>query len=234
MNPVSDPVILSIETSTPICSVALHQNGSLLASKENSSEKSHAAYLIPMILEMLDTTGIGFDDLNAIAVSKGPGSYTGLRIGVSTAKGICFAKDLPLIGVNTLEAMARQVLRLYKADDILICPMLDARRMEVYTMLINISGEVIEPVHAKIINENSFRDFLAHTRIVFIGPGSSKCKVALSGSPNAVFMDEIQASAKTVGELACRAYEKKEFENTALFEPFYLKEYQTTVPKPRI
>ncbi len=227
-------IILSIETTTPVCSVAIHTHGELTDLSEVFIDKSHSSRLVPMIMELLKKNRLGFDHLSAVAVSKGPGSYTGLRIGVSTAKGICFAKDIPLIAVGTLEALARQAKNNKQYLDTLLCPMLDARRMEVYTLLISPEEEIIEPVHARVIDHESFRPYLEKNKILFIGPGAVKCRDLLSSFPNAFFSTDIKASAKTVGEIAYEYYLNRKFENTSLFEPFYLKEFQTTIPKPKI
>ncbi len=226
--------ILSIETATPVCSVALHNNGFVTGITEIFADKSHSRHLVPMIQELMKYAGAGFSALKAVAVSRGPGSYTGLRIGVSTAKGICFAHDIALIGVDTLEAMARQMFPLSEFRSSLVCPMLDARRMEVYTMLMKDDGTIVEPVHAEIINETSFLAHLANHKIIFAGPGAVKCRAVIGSHPNAVFIEGIEASARTVGEIANKLFLEQRFENTASFEPFYLKEYQTTVPRKRL
>jgi tRNA threonylcarbamoyladenosine biosynthesis protein TsaB len=232
--PVKQEIILSIETATPVCSIAIHVNGKPEGIREHFADKSHSQLLVPMIRELLKNTGIGFSELSAVAVSKGPGSYTGLRIGVSAAKGLCFAHDIPLIGVDTLLAIAIQILAAPGYEPGLVCPMLDARRMEVYTMLAGDDGKIIVPVHAKIIDENSFLEYLKNQRIVFAGPGALKCKAVIGGHHNAVFMDGIEASAGTVGELAHKLFLEKSFEDTAVFEPFYLKEFQATIPKKKL
>ena len=228
------PLILSIETATPVCSVALHSGGKLIGIHETFTDKSHSSNLIPMIAELLSDKGMTYSDLNAVAVSKGPGSYTGLRIGVSTAKGICYARNIPLIGVSTLEALVRKVINEIGESDVYYCPMLDARRMEVYTMLVDHSGKIILPESAMIIEENSFNDIPDTQRIILFGPGSDKCREILSGRPNLFVTGGHRVSASSVGEVACTKYQNREFENTALFEPFYLKEYRTTVPKSRL
>lgn len=228
------PLILSIETSATVCSAALHQGGTLIRLSEVFIDKSHSQVLVPMVQELLKSSGMNFRDLTAVAVSKGPGSYTGLRIGVSTAKGICYALDIPLIGIGTLEGLARQYPAKQEEKNLIICPMLDARRMEVYTLLCRTDGTVVEPAHAKIINAESFHDYLSSVILVFIGPGSGKCKAILENHPNSRVVTGYEPSAKTIGELALIRYLKGEFENTASFEPFYLKEFQTTVPKSRI
>ena len=227
-------LILSIETATPVCSVALHHNGKLVGILETFTDKSHSSGLIPMIVELLESNGTGYPELSAVAVSKGPGSYTGLRIGVSTAKGICFARNIPLIGVPTLEALALQVIRDTGNSEALYSPMLDARRMEVYTMLMDAERNVMWPESAQIIHENSFSEIPGNRPILLFGPGSGKCREVLSRRPDIIFVTGYKASASTVGEIAHDLYLQKKFENTALFEPFYLKEFRTTVPKSRL
>jgi len=227
-------VILSIETATPVCSVALHEDEKLAGLSEVFIDRSHSQNLVPMIQDLLKYIGIGFKDIKAVAVSKGPGSYTGLRIGASTAKGICFAQNIPLIAVNTLEAMAKQIRSLIRDNKFILCPMLDARRMEVFTMLLNTDGIVLEPVQAKIMDENAFGDLPDKSTIVFFGPGSQKCKLLLQKNKNAFFIEGIEASAKTIGEIAYGKFRNNEFENTALFEPYYLKEFLATIPRSRL
>ena len=240
------PTILSLETSTKVCSVAIHQNGKCLTINELHSEKSSSAMLTVMIHNALKITNLSFEEIDAVAVSKGPGSYTGLRIGVSTAKGLCFTLEKPLIAVNTLEAMAVQLseFRIQDSEKIfthslihsfthLLCSMLDARRMEVYCAVFD--AETLEeflPTEAKIIDENSFSDLLLQHKIIFFGDGAEKCKSFLGENKNAIFLENlIYPSAKTVGILATKAFEKQDFEDLETFEPFYLKDFMTTTPK---
>jgi tRNA threonylcarbamoyladenosine biosynthesis protein TsaB len=223
-------LILSIDTSTKVCSVALHQNGKLLAISELFTEKSHSGMLTTLCENVVNYTGFSLNQLDAIAVAKGPGSYTGLRIGVSTAKGLCFALDKPLIAVNTLEAMAYQVKDFYDATH-LLCPMIDARRMEVYCQVIDNQMNNITETEAKIIEDESFSDILTNQKIVFFGDGSAKCQEKITHE-NAVFLNtEITPSAKTIGVLATNLFEKSLFENVVTFEPFYLKDFVGTQPK---
>jgi tRNA threonylcarbamoyladenosine biosynthesis protein TsaB len=223
-------LILSIDTSTKVCSVALHKEGKLLAINELYTEKSHSGMLTTLCENVVKHAGFSLKDLDAIAVAKGPGSYTGLRIGVSTAKGFCFALDKPLIAVNTLEAMAYQVKDFYDASH-LICPMIDARRMEVFCQILDNEMNIISETEAKIIDEASFSEILEQHKIVFIGDGSAKCQEKITHS-NAIFPKiEITPSAKTIGILATNLYEKSLFENVVTFEPFYLKDFVGTQPK---
>lgn len=226
-------LILSIDTSTKVCSVALHQSGKLVALSELFTEKSHSGLLTVLCEQVVSQAGFSLNQVDAIAVAKGPGSYTGLRIGVSTAKGFCFALDKPLISVNSLEAMAYQLKDFYPRNTFL-CPMIDARRMEVYCLLMNHSMKVIEETNAKIIDESSFATILNNSPIVFFGDGAAKCSETLN-HPNAIFPPtEIYPSAKTIGILASEYFEKGQTENVITFEPFYLKDFVGTTPKKGI
>ena len=233
-------IILSIETSTKGCSTAIHQNNQLLALSELFHEKSSSGMLTTLVQHVVKTSSLSFNDINAIAVAKGPGSYTGLRIGVSTAKGLCFSLDKPLLAINTLQAMAWQLHNIAKSATKeslpLLCPMLDARRMEVYCALYEARNlEQVSPTEAKIIDETSFENILANRRIIFFGDGAAKCKSVLSKYENAVFMEEtINPSAKAIGTLAYEAFQQQQFENVADFEPYYLKEFMTIAPKKAI
>ncbi|CAH0994456.1 tRNA threonylcarbamoyladenosine biosynthesis protein TsaB [Emticicia aquatica] len=227
------PIILSIETSTKGCSAAIHQDGKLLSISELSHEKSSSGMLTTLINHVVKVASLTFQNLDAIAVAKGPGSYTGLRIGVSTAKGLCFTLEKPLIAVNTLESMA---LGLSHFDSsYLLCPMLDARRMEVYCAVYqSVTLNEVEPTQAKIIDETSFSDLLQNNKIIFFGDGAEKCKATLGVNPNVIFLNGNQyPSAKYVGILATKAFGMNQFENVADFEPYYLKEFMTTTPKKK-
>jgi tRNA threonylcarbamoyladenosine biosynthesis protein TsaB len=217
-------LILSIETSTNGCSAAIHDSGILLCNFELFAERSSAEMLTTLIKQVLEVSKLSFDDLDAVAVSKGPGSYTGLRIGVSTAKGICFAKDLPLISINSLDTMFNPLF------DGLTCPMLDARRMEVYCKVVSKKGEELLPTTALVINQDSFKDLLDNNQILFCGEGALKCKELINHS-NAHFVgNEIRPRAAKMGELSHKKFEASVFENVADFEPFYLKEFVGTTP----
>jgi tRNA threonylcarbamoyladenosine biosynthesis protein TsaB len=232
------PIILSIETSTKACSAAIHQDGKLLSVSELYNEKSSSGMLTTLIAHVVKTANLTFQDLDVIAVAKGPGSYTGLRIGVSTAKGLCFTLEKPLISVNTLEAMAHQLsigrrtVVNYQLSTIL-CPMLDARRMEVYCAVYDANTlNIVEPTQAKIIDETSFVDLLQDHKVIFFGDGAEKCRAILGENSNAIFLNDVVfPSAKSIGALATRAFENNQFESVADFEPYYLKEFMTTTPK---
>lgn len=233
--------ILNIETATEVCSVNLACDGEVLFEKESSEGLSHSQMLTVFIREIFEESNSGFTRLDAVAVSKGPGSYTGLRIGVSVAKGICYSLDIPLIAVGTLDVLGKYAADYSEkylpgsvdAGNALFCPMIDARRMEVYTALYNAKGEKIEPVSAKIIDENAFSDHLKQHPVLFFGNGAEKCKPALTHS-NALFSGPLKASARFMIKLTEEKYNKNDFEDVAYFEPFYLKNFIATVPKNKI
>ena len=232
------PIILSIETSTKGCSAALHQEGKLLSISELYHEKSSSGMLTTLIEHVVKVANLSFRDLDAIAVAKGPGSYTGLRIGVSTAKGLCFTLEKPLIAINTLESMAFSMFDSsfiihHSSFNISLCPMLDARRMEVYCAIYQgFTMQEVAPTQAKIIDETSFADLLENNKMLFFGDGAEKCKAILGENPNAIFLNEIiNPSARSVGVLATKAFENTQFENVADFEPYYLKDFMATTPK---
>ena len=223
------PLILHIETATVVCSVALSKEGQLLGLKESQTKNSHSSELTLFIDELIKTAGFTLTDLDAIAISEGPGSYTGLRIGAATAKGLCFALDKPLIGVPTLQSMALGMPHLQTS--FLLCPMIDARRMEVFCAIFDDKGNEIRETKAEIIDEHSFGEYLGKNVIVFGGDGAEKCKPYLEKNPNAVFLDDFMPSAKFMISLAGEKYSKQQFENIAYFEPFYLKDFVAGKPK---
>lgn len=214
--------ILCIESATTNCSVALAKNGKLITFREeNRGQYSHAEKLHLFIAEVLKEAAVELHDLDAIAVSKGPGSYTGLRIGVSAAKGLCFALDVPLISISTLKSIASQV-EVLETD--VVVPMLDARRMEVYSAVFDAEGNQIRETRAEILDESSFRDYLEKGRIHFIGDGTEKFQNILN-HPNAVFVPDGFPSAKEMVCLAETKFENSQFEDVAYFEPYYLKDF---------
>lgn len=220
-------LILQIETATTSCSVALAEEGRILASKELNERNIHAEVITVFIDEILTQTGETMDQLDAIAVSSGPGSYTGLRIGVSTAKGLCYALDKPLIAVETLEAMANGFRNNHRdlGANALLCPMIDARRMEVYTALFDANGARVTPTSAEIIDENSFAAHLKDHQIFFFGDGASKCREVLAHQSNAVIIDDFVNSASFLTNGALERFQNSQFEDVAYFEPFYLKDF---------
>jgi len=214
--------ILNIETSTKACSVALHKNGELIVSREDvTTNFSHSEKLLKFISKLFSDAKLSLSDLDAIAVSMGPGSYTGLRIGVSTAKGLCYGLDIPLISISTLKAMSFGMALEIKAD--LYCPMIDARRMEVYSAFFDINNTEVRKIQADIIDENSYKKEL-EKKVVFFGDGSEKIKEKIKHE-NAMFISNIHPSAKNMGLLSYQKFNKSLFEDLAYFEPFYLKDF---------
>jgi tRNA threonylcarbamoyladenosine biosynthesis protein TsaB len=221
--------ILLIETSTALCSVALAQDGAITSYRESSAPKAHASLTAVFIQEMLAERGLTLADCDAICVSKGPGSYTGLRVGVSTAKGLCFGSGKPLLAVGTLDTLVAQAAEI--GDLKYIIPMIDARRMEVYTAVFE-NGVQITETSPMIIDETSFAEYLEQGPCLFIGDGAGKCADVIK-HPNAQFCQcWPKASAMLVPAMA--AYKEKRFEDVAYFEPFYLKEFVATVSKKRL
>ena len=216
--------ILSIETSTSICSVAIHEQGELLALAEIKEPGAHAEKLLLLVDELFEKAGLSFADLDAVAVSQGPGSYTGLRIGVSTAKGISYALEIPLIGINTLQAMAASQS---VAPGDYVVAVLDARRKEVYTQTFGDSLQEISPIEAVVLEEGVFDSILEKGRIYFVGDGVEKVKEEIKHG-NALFITDwaISLSAKNMGALASEKHARQEWEDLAYFVPNYLKEFK--------
>ena len=232
-------LILNIETSTEVCSVALAQDGLVTRLRENLAGQNHAMLLTIFIKELLAEAEISVDQLDAIAVSGGPGSYTGLRIGVSVAKGICYGANLPLITITSLECMAHHIIQNLKkvypiqTKDILFCPMIDARRMEVYTSFYDKNCSQIRGIRADIIDHQSYLKYLENNSVLFFGNGADKCRETIS-HPNAVFIDHIHTSASYMAPLSERDYLKMKFADLAYYEPFYLKDFVATIPVKNI
>jgi len=225
-------MILCIETSTDVCSTALVEDGAVVAHKEVFGTNAHASTLTPLIEKMMEESGKTMKEIDAVAVSSGPGSYTGLRIGVSTAKGICYALNKPLISINSLHVIAEGIF-LSHPDATYAAPMIDARRMEVYTEIINRDGDISKPVEAMVIDENSFSSELLKNEIYFGGNGAQKC-IGIIKSANAKWADNEMPLAKNMARLAQYKLETKQYENVAYFEPFYLKEFVATTPKNKV
>ncbi len=221
--------ILSIETSTEVCSVAVHRDGQLLGFSESRRQKSHSSLVVAMIDQLLSNANVEKTELSAIAVSKGPGSYTGLRIGTSTAKGLCYALGIPLIAIDTLESMALEA-SMHVVGETYIIPMLDARRAEVYCEVFNQDMEMIEEPKPVILDNESFGHFEKRSKLVVIGNGAAKAAELMGERTGAIFWDHITPSAKHIGELALKSFDQKHWEDLTYFEPFYLKEFYT--PKP--
>ena len=231
--------ILHLETATNNCSVALSANGELAAIKEdNSKGYSHATLLTVMAEELMISQKISFDELSAVCVNKGPGSYTGLRIGVSAAKGICYAKDIPLIAVDSLFSLASSCAEEHQSKiikhagngDYYLCPMIDARRMEVYTAIYDNMLNSVKNIDAEIIDENSFNDLIEQKPFFIFGNGAEKCTEVLSHK-NLHFLPGVESSAKGLISPAYKKFLNKEFEDVAYFEPFYLKDFVAGKPK---
>ncbi len=213
--------ILNIETATTNCSVSLSKEGEILVLKEdNSLTYSHAESLHVFIDAVMKSAQIDLSQLAAIAVSKGPGSYTGLRIGVSAAKGLCYALNVPLVSVDTLESLTLQI----ESEEGVIVPMLDARRMEVYSSIYDFKYHKIRATEAEILDESSFQTYLEKGKVYFIGNGVEKAKTLIT-HPNAIFVEGKLPSAKEMGTLAHLKYKKNDIEDVAYFEPYYLKEF---------
>lgn len=226
--------ILHIETSTEVCSVSVSQDGASIFSKEDYKGLSHAVALGVFVDEALSFADNHAIPLDAVAVSCGPGSYTGLRIGVSMAKGICYGRNIPLIGLPTLEVMSVPVLLSEELpEDALLCPMIDARRMEVYAAIYDRALNVKRAIGADIIDEHSYAEFLEKHPVYFFGNGSGKCREKLV-HPNAHFIEDIHPLAKWMFPLAEKAMAKQDFKDVAYFEPFYLKEFVASTPKKLI
>lgn len=225
---MSDSLILSIETSTEACSAAVSDGSIVMAEKHIDEPRHHASLLAPFIQEVLEKAGVTLEECAAVAVSKGPGSYTGLRVGVSTAKGLCFGAGKPLIAVGTLQILASSSEG--KAD--FIVPMIDARRMEVYCAVYDKEGKPLTEIEPLILDENSFSDYLERGTVLFTGDGAEKFRSLIS-HPNAIF-DPRCPMAKDMAKPAFEALKRGNFENVAYFEPFYLKEFVAGVSKKNI
>ncbi|MDE6483640.1 MAG: tRNA (adenosine(37)-N6)-threonylcarbamoyltransferase complex dimerization subunit type 1 TsaB [Rikenellaceae bacterium] len=230
-------LILCIETGTNICSAALSHDGALLSLRESEEGRDHAQRLASFIDELLRENDIDADELDAVAVGMGPGSYTGLRIGTSVAKGICYGAGKPLIGVSSLKSLAMVAVEDYNAgiiecgpiEEMLLCPMIDARRMEVYSAVYDSAGDELLPVDARIIDEDSLSDFMPDRQMLLFGGGASKCRDVMR-RPGLVYAS-VAPSARGMAALADSKFKNGEFENVAYFEPFYLKEFVAGISK---
>lgn len=222
-------LLLALETSSTVCSVALYKEELLLGASELQIEKSHSSHITVMISQLLENCSQALHNLSAVAVSGGPGSYTGLRIGSSTAKGLCYSLDIPLLEVSTLHGLAAQVIsKTPNPEQYLYCPMLDARRMEVYTCVLNHKLEELEPVTPVVVDETFQAERLAQQPIIFFGSGAAKLKLLKADTPQALFIEDVLPSAIPIGKLALVKYEQQEFEDVAYYEPFYLKDVYIT------
>ena len=226
------PTILHIETATEICSCALSSNSQVLLSRENSQGQSHATSLGVFVEEIMQFSRENDIKIDAVSVSSGPGSYTGLRIGVSEAKGLSYGLEVPLIAIPTHKIMA-WMMRTGIEPDHLLCPMIDARRMEVYATIFNANLEVIRATSADIVDKESYAELLKNQKILFFGNGAEKCKGIIL-HPNASFIPAVKPKAEAMTALAENAFAAADFVDSAYFEPFYLKEFVATVPKNKI
>lgn len=228
-----NPTILLLESSTATLSVALCHDGKVVASREKPATRDHAALLLTFVDEVVRDAGLRPSDIDAVAVSKGPGSYTGLRIGVSSAKGLCYALDKPLIAISPLQALAVEAGRSFDPDTAaraLFCPMTDAGRMEVYAGIYTASGEVIRDVQADIITPASYAEYRTAHKLYFLGNGAEKCREALGQHPDILFLAGWEPKAAYMTSLALRAFATGQFEDTAYFVPFYLKDFVAGKP----
>lgn len=226
--------ILHIETSTDVCSVALSEDGAILFTKEDFDGPQHAVTLGVFIDEVLSMADSHAKPIDAVALSCGPGSYTGLRIGASMAKGICYGRNLPLIALPTLKVMSVPILLMDEfPEDALLCPMIDARRMEVYAAIYDRALNPVKEVSADIITADSYAEYLREHPVYFFGNGAAKCKEVITHQ-NARFIDGIQPLARWMFPLADRAFLDGTFQDVAYFEPFYLKEFVATVAKNKV
>jgi len=227
-------LLLSLETSSPVCSVALHRvaDGSLIGQSELRLDKSHSTHLTVLIEQLLANTGHQLTNLAAVAVSDGPGSYTGLRIGAAAAKGLCFALDVPLLAVSTLRALAAQVAAgTARSESWLYCPMLDARRMEVYAALYTYDGQEVLAPAPLVLDADTLAEQLARHPVLFFGHGAAKFQALPGERTHAGFLAGVEPSGVAVGALAVAAFHRQEFQDVAYYEPFYLKEVYTTTPR---
>jgi len=221
-------MILCLETATPVCSVALNDSCCTLALRETEGQNAHSEKITNFIREVMETAGINYNQLDAVAVSQGPGSYTGLRIGVSTAKGICYAADLPLMAIDTLHAMAYGMKAKFGsqiADSDLLIPMIDARRMEVYAAIFDAQLNKIEDTAALVIDENSFGELRKDHHLWLFGDGAPKLGQVFENQTNISIIDGFKPSAAFMRTLAEQALQKRDFVDVAYFEPFYLKDF---------
>ena len=224
-------MILCLETSTAVCSVALVENGNVVALRESLDGQNHAEKITLFIDEVMKEAGIAYKDLDAVATSMGPGSYTGLRIGVSTAKGLCYAMEKPLIAIDTLAAMAHGFKANSQQPAAILCPMIDARRMEVYTAFFNEKLERTSETEALVIDENSFMELKQDNHLYLFGDGADKLAALFENDENITVVEKFHCSAAYMAKLADEAFKNKQFVDTAYFEPFYLKNFVPGMPK---
>lgn len=222
--------ILLLETATPVCSVVLSTDGRMVAQRNSAAPNSHSSQMAKFVEEVLAEAGLKPHQLDAVCVSSGPGSYTGLRIGVSSAKGFCYALSIPLLSVPTLKSMARQYYAQHPEYDGMVCPMIDARRMECYAAIYDRVLNEVKPVSADIIEEGIYDAYMKEGKVAFVGDGAAKTRSLLGVNPNAVWDDTFQISAEGMMGEAVEKMNRKEYEDVAYFEPFYLKDFVAAKP----
>ena len=222
------PILLSLDSSTSVCSAALHEHGELIADLEHHTPQMAAAQLVPLIEELFHSTGLSKSRLHGVALSAGPGSYTGLRISAATAKGICYGLGIPLVTLDSLMVLSSSLVN--HQDGRWLSPMIDARRMEVYTCLLSEELEIIRPTQPLVVDENSFGEVLGQHRIDFFGDGAGKCRSVIRHG-NAHFIDGVYPRAAHMGKLAFRKFERGDFADTRTWEPAYLKEFAAKTKK---
>jgi tRNA threonylcarbamoyladenosine biosynthesis protein TsaB len=227
--------IINIETSTEVCSVALCKDNEVIALKENKEGLNHAKLVTIFVEALLEEAKLDIKEIDAISISKGPGSYTGLRIGVSTAKGLCYGAQIPMIGINTLQAISVEAIKRAESidKDTWFCPMIDARRMEVFCAFFDTNNKQQEDIKAVIVDQDSFKEILNERKVVFFGNGAEKCKETITHK-NAIFIDNIRNSAANMAALSNEAFKNQSFEDVAYFEPFYLKDFVAIPSKKKL
>ena len=233
---MTKPYILHLETSGEICSVAVSRAGTLLHELQDHTPRSHSRVLTGLIQKLMHTVGIELKQLSAVSVSSGPGSYTGLRIGVSAAKGLAWGLDIPLIAVPTTLAMVAGALGMEKEEDKswdLLCPMIDARRMEVYTALYDRQQKMVQKIEARIISEGTFDEVFEKHKVLFLGSGAAKCSKVIR-HPNAGFLEGFHPLAQHQAQIAWKKYTQEDYVDVAYFEPFYLKDFVPTKPRNKL
>ena len=225
--------ILNIETATKVCSFSISVDGKVVFNCSETNNPSHASLVGIYSEKALRYARENQLKIDAVSVSAGPGSYTGLRIGISTAKGLCYGLNVPLLAVPTLKIIALSAINQSQEKDAYYCPMIDARRMEVYSAFYDFNLNEKREIQADIIDENSYKDYLVSRKIIFAGDGSGKCKDIIQNE-NAVFLENIHPLAETMAAISEKAYQENQFEDIAYYEPFYLKEFQATIPKNKV
>lgn len=233
-NIIKLPYILALETATPVSSVAVFSGPDCIGCLEYPGQNRHARLLTPMIETLLSDLQLKPSDLSAVAISKGPGSYTGLRVGVSTAKGLCMSLQIPLISIGSLDGLADQVRAMALEIKAEIIPLIDARRMEVYCSLFDSGGEILKAVEAKIIEKNAFLENLDLGQVIFCGSGAAKCRETLGQHPNAIILEQTLSSARSMGRIAWQKFQAEQFEDLLTFEPFYLKDFVALPSKNKL